>query len=67
MSPLGLLSCTYGGAVGVTFPKWDADSRGKHWSTPSVAVTSEVAATSRREAESAVVARLWAAAHVAVF
>ena len=53
--------------MGVTFPKWDADSRGKPWSTPSVAVTAEVAATSRREAEFGVVARLWAAAHVAVF
>ena len=53
--------------MGVTFPKWDADSRGKHWSTPSVAVMAEVAAMSRREAEFGVVARLWAAAHVAVF
>lgn len=45
--PLGLLSCKYGGAVGVTFPDWDADSRGERSSTPSAAMT---AATARRAA-----------------
>lgn len=38
-SALGLLSCKYGGAVGVTFPEWDADSRGERSSTPSAAMT----------------------------
>ena len=65
MSPLGLLSCTYGGTVRVMFPKWDADSRGKHWFTPSAAMTAAVAVTPRREAESGVVAQLWATADVA--
>lgn len=36
--PLGLLSCKYGGAVGVTFPEWAADSRGERSSTPSAAM-----------------------------
>jgi len=49
----------------VMFPKWDADSRGKHWFTPSAAMTAAVAVTPRREAESGVVAQLWATADVA--
>lgn len=42
-SALGLLSCKYGGAVGVTFPEWDAESRGERSSTPSAAMTAAVA------------------------
>ena len=41
--PLGLLSCKYGGAVGVTFPEWDADSSGERSSTPSAAMTAAAA------------------------
>lgn len=44
-SALGLLSCKYGGAVGVTLPEWDADSRGERSSIPSAAMT---AATAQR-------------------
>lgn len=46
--PLGLLSCKYGGAVGVTFPEWDADSRGERSSTPSAAMTAAAVAAAGR-------------------
>lgn len=49
--PLGLLSCKYGGAVGVTFPEWDADSRGERSSTPSAAMTAAAAAGPGGKAE----------------
>lgn len=43
-SALGLLSCKYGGDMGVTFLEWDAESRGKRSSAPSAVVTAAVMA-----------------------
>lgn len=41
-SALGLVSCRYGGAVGVTFPEFGADNRGDRSSMPSEAMSAAV-------------------------